>query len=248
MISPHADVLIRKLESLGRLSDEEKAVLKAAFQRVVDFGAHVDIVVEGAKPTHSNLLLEGWICRYGLVAGGKRQIYSLQFPGDIFDAHSFILQEMDHSVGTLTPCRIAMIPHATLRQITETYPRIARAIWRDTLVDAAIFRSWLLNVGRRSAYERIAHLMCESYFRLDAVGLAEDRQMDWPITQAEIADALALTAVHINRTLQQLRADGLIRLSGSRLTILDWPGLRQAAGFDPRYLHRGAHQQQSAQA
>jgi CRP-like cAMP-binding protein len=203
----------------------------------VRFHAHQDIVHHGDQPSNCNLLLEGMVCRYKVLRSGKRQILSFQFPGDIFDAQSFVLDVMDHAIATLTPCVVALIPHATMRELTETYPRIARAIWKDTLVDAAVFREWLTSVGRRPAYERIAHLMCEVYVRLEMVGLAKDGAVDWPITQAEIGDALGLSNVHVNRSLMDLRSDELITLSKGKLVIHDWEGLKRAGDFDPDYLH-----------
>jgi CRP-like cAMP-binding protein len=144
---------------------------------------------------------------------------------------------MDHSIATLMPCRVALIPHETMRKMTENYPRIARAVWKDTLVDAAVFREWMISIGRRDAYARIAHLMCEVFTRLEAVGLADAGRIDWPITQAEIGDALGLSLVHVNRTLMALRAKGLITLKDGKLTIHDSEGLKRAGDFEPEYLH-----------
>jgi CRP-like cAMP-binding protein len=237
MAPAEQDVLIRKLQIAGPLSEADKHALRSAITRETHVKKDVDIICDGDRATSCNVLLSGWVCRYVLLPKGRRQILSFQFPGDIFDAHSFLLQEMDHSIGTLTPCRIGIIPHPTMKRLTEASPRVTRAVWRDTLVDAAIFRAWVTNIGRRSAYQRVAHLICESYLRLDAVRLAPQWELDWPITQSELADATGLTVVHINRTLKQLRDDGLVRIRKSRLTILDWPGLKSAADFDPRYLH-----------
>lgn len=192
---------------------------------------------DGDRPIDCNLLLEGFVCRYKLTIDGKRQILSFQFPGDIFDAQSFILEEMDHSIATITPCKVALIPHETMGEITTAYPRITRAIWKDTLIDAAVFREWMTSIGRRSSYRRIAHLMCEVYVRLDVVGLAQDCTIEWPFTQAEIGDALGLSNVHVNRTYQELRKAGLITQKGSKLVIHDWPGITEAGEFEKRYLH-----------
>jgi CRP-like cAMP-binding protein len=174
--------LIRKLEQLYPLTPEEKRVLESACTRQLQFGPDEDMVREGDKPSNCNLLLEGMSCRYKILSSGKRQIFSFHIPGDIVDAHSFILQKMDHSTATLTPCTAALIPHKTMLHITEAYPRIARAIWKDTLIDAAVFREWMMSIGRRTAYQRIAHVMCELFVRMDAVGLAAGRHISWPIT------------------------------------------------------------------
>ena len=230
--------LIRKFEHLYPLTAQEQAALDGAFSRVLSFGADEDIVSEGDRPSECNVLLEGWTIRYKILEDGKRQIFSFHVPGDIYDAQSFLLETMDHSVATLTPCRIAVISHAAMKDLTETYPRIARAIWKDTLVDAAIFREWMASIGRRSAYKRIAHVLCEMVVKLNAVGLSDGhRRIDWPVTQAELGDALGLSLVHVNRTLQELRGEGLITLHDSRLEILDWSGLQRAGEFEPGYLH-----------
>jgi CRP-like cAMP-binding protein len=225
------------MECLCRLTDEEKQVLETAALPRLQYRAHEDIIHHGARPTNCNLLLEGIVCRYKVLRDGKRQIMSFQFPGDIFDAQSFVLEEMDHSICTLTACTVAVIPHETMLDITENYPRVARAIWKDTLIDAAVFREWMASIGRRRAPSRIAHLMCEVFTRLQAVGLAEEDRIAWPITQAEIGDALGLSAVHTNRALQELRAAGLITLQNKGLVIHDWEGLKRVGDFDAGYLH-----------
>jgi CRP-like cAMP-binding protein len=234
---PASNPLIRKLDHLIVLSNEEKNVLMSACSITKQLPADEDIVRDGDEPSDCNLLLEGMVFRYKVVADGRRQIMSFQTPGDIFDAQSFILERMDHNIGTLLPCRIALIPHRTMLEITQAYPRIARGLWKDTLVDAAIFREWMTSIGRRSSYARVAHLMCEVYTKLHVVGLTRDGQIDWPITQEEIGDALGMSSVHVNRTLQELRSSGLITLDRKTLTIHDWEGLQAAGQFDPAYLH-----------
>ena len=117
------------------------------------------------------------------------------------------------------------------------FPGLGGALWRDTLVDAAIFREWMIGIGRKTAFGRIAHLFCEMYLKLEAVGLAGDHRCELPITQIEIGDALGLSNVHVNRVLQELRAKGLITLRGRSLVITDWAALSEAGEFDPTYLH-----------
>jgi CRP-like cAMP-binding protein len=144
---------------------------------------------------------------------------------------------MDHNLGTLVPSRVALIPHPSLRDLIVHYPRIASLFWRNTLIDAAVFREWMTGIGRRSAYARIAHLFCELLVRFQAIGLAEGCTIELSVTLAEIGDALGLSTVHVNRVFQELRGDGLITSKGGALTVLDWEGLKQAGEFDPTYLH-----------
>jgi CRP-like cAMP-binding protein len=234
---PHS--LIRHLEQFGPLTEAEKQALEEAATRVRVFGPDQDLVSDGDRPTDCNLILSGFACTYKLLPDGRRQIMSFQIPGDICDLQGFFLGEMDHAIGTLTAGTVAIIPHEELLDLTETYPRIARALSQSTLVDAAIFREWMVGLGRRSAYARVAHLLCEMGLRLQAVGLSQNGCYDLPVTQAELADALGLTGVHINRTLQQLRHEGLIILRGGTVTLSDPEGLKRAGEFDPGYLHVG---------
>jgi CRP-like cAMP-binding protein len=234
---PTTNPLIRKLSHLIILSDVEKNVLTSACSQIKQLGADEDVVRDRDEPSDCNLLLEGMVFRYKILEDGKRQIMAFHTPGDIFDAQSFILERMDHSIGTLVPCKVAVIPHRTMLEITESYPRIARAIWKDTLVDAAIFREWMTSIGRRTSGARIAHLMCEMFVKLQIVGMAEGNQISWPITQEEIGDSLGLSSVHVNRTLQDLRAASLVTLDRRTLTIHDWEGLKAAGQFDQNYLH-----------
>ncbi len=149
---------------------------------------------------------------------------------------SIHLSVMDHSLGTLTASKVAFVPHEHVRALNRRCPRIADVFWRDTLIDAAVFREWMAGLGRRDAFARMAHLLCELFLRFKAVGLANGHGFELPVTQAELADALGLSTVH-NRTIQELRAKNLIVLRGSALTIPDWEALKQAGEFDPTYLH-----------
>jgi CRP-like cAMP-binding protein len=236
MHSPHLTPLVQKLRHLFPLTAEETRILESTCSRTQRLESQTDTVCEGDRPSNCNLLLEGIVCRYVILEDGRRQIMSFHTPGDIFDAHSFLLDEMDHSIRTLTPCTVALIPHTAMVEITERHPRIARAIWKDTLVDAAIFRQWIANIGRRSAYQRLAHLICEIFIKHDIVGLSDGLSIAWPFTQMDLGDAAGLSVVHVNRTLQELRAKGLIATTRDRLTIGDWDALVRAGAFNARYL------------
>ena len=229
--------MIRHLESIAELSGADKQAIGTLPLTLRSVGADEEIVHEGDVPEQCCLLLDGFMHRYKVVPNGERQILSLHLPGEIPDLLSLHLPKMDHSLGTLTPSRIAMIPHGALRDISRAHPGIAEAFWRDTLIDASIFREWIVNVGRRGARERIAHLFCEMFIRSRLIGLAGDGGFELRLTQGEIGEATGLTPVHVNRTLQDLRKSGLIASEGRFLRILDWTGLRRAGGFDAAYLH-----------
>jgi CRP-like cAMP-binding protein len=239
---PDYNPMIRRLESIFTLTDDERQVLATLPMQVQVIKENQDLVREGDRPSRSCLILSGFTATYKMTAGGKRQIVSFGIAGDLPDLQSLHLKVLDISIGTLTPCRIGFITHDDLRDICTRFPRIAAAFWRETLIEGAIFREWVTNVGRREAYQRMAHVFCELLTRLRAVGLVEDHACDLPITQGEFADAMGITNVHVNRVLQQLRAEGLIELSGDRLNILDWDRLKQAGEFDPTYLHLESNQ------
>jgi CRP-like cAMP-binding protein len=236
-LHPERSRLIRKLRSIADLSPEDEQAVFGLPMTFRSLGPDQDIVREGDRPSQCCLVVEGFACRYKLLPGGKRQIMSFHIAGDIPDLQSLYLDVMDHSLGTLVACRIALISHDSLREVARGCPGIGAAFWRDTLIDAAVFREWMVGLGRRDAYGRIAHLFCEMFVRLKAVGLADGETYDLPITQAELGDALGLSTVHVNRVLQELRANGLIRSQGRLHTVLDWPGLSRAGQFDPTYLH-----------
>ena len=183
------------------------------------------------------MILSGFACTYKVTAQGKRQIVSFNLPGDVPDLQSLHLKVLDNSISTISPCSVGFITHEDVRRICDRYPRITVAFWRDTLIEGAIFREWVMNVGQREGTSRMAHILCELIVRLKAVGLVEDHVCDLPITQGEFADALGFTTVHVNRVLQQMRAEGLIETKGTQLKIPDWDKLKQVGEFDPTYLH-----------
>jgi CRP-like cAMP-binding protein len=234
---PERSRVIRKLESIDGITEDEKQALLALPVTVKTVEADQDIVTEKQRPSQSCLILEGFVCRYKLLEGGKRQIMSFHTPGDMPDLQSLVLKVMDHNIGTLTPSKLAFVSHDAVRELLRRYPRLTEILWRDTLIDSAIFREWMVGLGRREAYARIAHLMCELYVRLRAVGLADGDGYELPLTQAELGDALGLSTVHVNRVLKELRLGGLVVLKGKHLIIPDWERLKQAGEFDPTYLH-----------
>ncbi|MGF9761890.1 Crp/Fnr family transcriptional regulator [Microvirga sp. 0TCS3.31] len=236
-IHPQTIGLIRKLESIAPLAPEEKAALQRLPLRLKSVAADQDIVSEGDIPSECCLLVEGFACRYNVTAQGKRQILSFHMSGDIPDLQSLHLSVMDHSLGALIPCKLAFIQHDDLRSLMRRHPRLGDLFWRDTLIDAAVFRQWVVNVGRRQGPARMAHLLCELLVRSRAVELVEDHAFELPVTQGDLADAMGITNVHVNRVLQDLRKQGLISLQGKFLHVLDWEGLKTAGEFDPTYLH-----------
>jgi CRP-like cAMP-binding protein len=230
--------LIRKLEHFVRLSPADRAVLyRIGSERVRNFGPRIDIAREGDKPKYVHLVLAGWACRYKQLEDGRRQIVAFFLPGDICDLNVFILREMDHSIGTITSVMIVDLSREFFDEIAAGYPRIATALWWESLVNSAIQREWTMSLGQRTAFERMAHLFCEIFFRLRLAGLTREHGCDFPLTQADLADATGLSKVHVNRTLQELRSAGLIVLKDKFLIVPSLERLMSAALFNPNYLH-----------
>jgi CRP-like cAMP-binding protein len=232
------NLLIRKLEQFVRLSPTDRAILsRASSERVRKFAPRVDITREGDQPKDVHLILSGWACRYKQLEDGRRQVVSFFLPGDMCDLNVFILKEMDHSIGTITEVTIADLSREFFDEIGAGYPRIATALWWESLVNAAIQREWTINLGQRTASERIAHLFCEIFIRLRLAGLTEGLSCDFPLTQADLADATGLSKVHVNRTLQELRGAELVILKGRTLTVPNLERLMNAGLFNANYLH-----------
>jgi CRP-like cAMP-binding protein len=228
---------LRKLQKSNPLTDEDLRFIERCTGALRDVPGDQDIVTEGERPPTCLVLMEGLVGRYKQLRNGRRQILAFQVPGDFIDMHSFVLGRLDHSMTSITPCRMAPISHNAMQEIVNAHPRIALAFWREAMIEAAIFRDWVVNLGQRPAYERVAHAFCELACRLDAVGQLHDNSFRFPVTQEELGQAVGFTAVHVNRVLQRLRADGLVTHEGGRLTIHDRERLERAGDFEPSYLY-----------
>jgi CRP-like cAMP-binding protein len=232
--------MIRRLETRSPISEAERDAIRALpfMSRTLDAANY--LVREGEPPEVCYLLVSGFAYRHKVTGEGERQIVAVHMPGDFLDLQNSMLAVADHNVQALTRCEVAMIPVGALRTLAATYPAVAMAMWIDTLVDASIFREWIVNVGRRDALSRIGHLLCEFALRLRAAGLADDSgSYELPMTQEQIADAVGLTPVHVNRVLKELGRLELISRDKRAVTIVDWDGLRRAGDFSARYLHMG---------
>ncbi|SFG89446.1 cAMP-binding domain of CRP or a regulatory subunit of cAMP-dependent protein kinases [Methylobacterium gossipiicola] len=231
------DPLVRKLQHYGPLSDADRLWLAESLGVRRQIAARTDIIMEGEDPRAVNVVLDGWACRYKQLADGRRQIVSMLLPGDPCDPHIFLLDRMDHAVCALTPVTLAQIRGSVIQELTARSQNLDYVLHRETLANAAIQREWAVSLGCRTGIERLAHLFCELFARLSAVGLTKGDTCAFPITQNDLADALGQTSVHINRTLQDLRSAGLITLRSRQLTLHDPEGLARLAHFDPAYLH-----------
>ena len=230
--------LVRRWMQYAPLSpDDCSALLALPFTR--KSGAKESYLVrEGQRVSDCTLLLSGLAYRQKLLSSGGRQIISFHIPSEFIDLQNGLLSVADHSVQCLTACEVAVVPGSALMDVSDKHLRVRMAMWIETLIDASIFREWVVNVGRRDSRARIAHLLCELAVRLDRIGAGRDGTYEFPVTQEQLADATGLTPVHTNRTLQALRKNGLIQLTAKSLRVLDWQGLRNAGDFDELYLHQ----------
>ena len=232
------NALTRRLSEYVELSDHDRAEiarLTALPTRTVK--PRHDLIREGEAPRAVYLILEGWACHYRSLDDGRRQIVDFAIPGDLCDLNVFILDRMDHSIGALTRLKVAVMDRDELQNLVGKSSNITTALWWQELVSKSIHREWIMNVGQRRAVERIAHLLCELFLRLESVGMTTGFSCDFPLTQNDIADATGLTPVHVNRTLQQLRAMEVVILENRRLIIPDMAALQAVGAFNPDYLH-----------
>ncbi len=228
--------LIRKLETLGPLTVAAKGALTNLRHTIRQFVAHAVLVREDDQPSSIFLMVDGCVFRSTVVAGGQRQIVALHVAGDILNLQSLFLAKMDHSITALVPTTLASISHYDIRELLDAHPLIAMRLWHETFIDGAISRKWLTGVGRRSAYARISHLICEFVARMKAAGMSDGETCEFRLTQTELGDALGLSTVHVNRTLKKLYQDGLVTWHAHSLTIHDWARLTEVADFDDAYL------------
>ncbi len=230
------DPLHAKLQTLTRLSDDDRALLDTLLADVRTFAAGADIISEGDRPEFVHLMVSGWSCRFKLLPDGTRQITAFLLPGDFCDAHITLLRQMDHGIGALSPSTVAFIPRGKMIELIDR-PAIARALWWASLVDEGVLRAWIVNMGRRDAFRRVAHLFCELHARLRNVGRITSTGFECPATQEDLGDALGLTPVHVNRVLKRLRDQDLVSFRQGVVVIRDLEALHVAADFDPNYLH-----------
>ena len=228
---------MRKLETHSALTQADREAILALPYTLKTLEAQSYTIREGDMPTACAVLLSGFAYRQKLTGDGSRQIVSLHIPGEALDFQHLFLDVADHNVQTLTRAELAIVPRAPLQELARSHSAIGHAILVTLLVEASMFREWTLNVGRREAPVRLAHLLCELAVRLEAQGLADTYGYEIPMTQEQLADALGLTPVHVNRTLKALESEGLISRDKRRVNFPDWERMREMADFNQRYLH-----------
>ena len=231
-----AGTLIRRLEQFAPLEEAGRAALERLAGTASTVAARTDLIREGETPKGIFIILDGIACRSKLRRGGARQITAYLIPGDFCDLDLALRPRMDHTVSTISTCRVAHLDFSSIQRLSGEAGNLVQTMRRGTLVDDATLREWLLNIGSRSAIQRIAHLFCEMLTRFRAVGLAQGDGYELPISQLDLADTTGLSTVHVNRTLQELRRQGLIEFRSRSLMIRNLTNLQILAEFDPSYL------------
>ncbi|MEA2981270.1 MAG: hypothetical protein QOF91_633 [Alphaproteobacteria bacterium] len=233
------DIIARKLKEHSLLLPADEAGLRSLGLRTRRLAPDEDLIREGDGPEVSALVLEGMVARYHALANGRRQYLSFHLPGDLPDAQTLFLEKMDHAVCAVGGAQVALIAHEEILELFERRPPVGFAIWRETLIDAAIFREAITNNSSRPPRTRMAHLFCELYYRARSAGLGKVGSVQLPLHQGQLGDALGMSLVTVNRTLQALRRTGAMEFRNGELTVRDWKRLADTGEFDPTYLHIG---------
>ena len=233
---------LTKIEAAGRLprelAHEDRELLLSLCNDIRMFGTRRDIIREGERPDHVHLMIDGWSCRYKVLEDGSRQITAFLVPGRFLRyAHYAVRPDGSQHRVSMTDCRVAFIPRAKMLETFGAGRTSCAPCGWASLVDEAVLRAWIVNMGRRDALERAGHLICEMHARLRNVGMIEGGAFELPLTQEDMGDALGLSSVHINRVLKRLREQELVTFKRQQIVILDMPKLYGLVGFDPNYLH-----------
>jgi CRP-like cAMP-binding protein len=231
------DILTKKLKEHSPLTGPEITAIRRLPDKEQRLGPGEDLVRQGDKPKASAVVLQGMVARYHTLRGGRRQYLSLHIAGDMPDAQSLFIDQMDHGVCAMDDVVVALVPHTALLKLFDEKPTVGFAFWRETLIDAAIFREAITNNGARRLRARLAHFFCEQFFRARMSGLVESGSCRLPLTQTQIAEALGASLPSISRSLQVLRETGSVDLRNSRLHVRNWDRLAKLGEFDPSYLH-----------
>ena len=238
-----ANRFVQKLSVYASLTDADRAALERVTAHPRRVASKKDLIREGDQPGPVFVMLDGWAMRYKILPNGSRQVVAFLMPGDACDLHIGMLAEMDHSIQTITPARVATISRGEMDQLMSEHQGVARAMYVSQLADEGILRAWIVSMGRRSSIERVAHLVCELYVRAHWSGMVAEEEFELPLSQVVLADALGMTPVHINRILKELRLSGAMALQRGSVSIMDPVRLVQIAGFDENYLHRRLRRQ-----
>lgn len=228
--------LLSRLERFHALSSQDRQLISELPFKVTNFVTKQEITRQGDAPARCTLVLSGFLYTHKPARGSRRQITSVMIPGDIADLQLLYLPSVDYSLSALGPATVALLPHGAIKDMLDRSPRLAQVFWRETFIEAAIFREWIANLGRRDAIARVAHVVCELAMRLQAVDLAHDLCFSIAWTQSDLADACGISSVHANRVVQELRRLGVVDWRPKYVRIRDWERLVKVGDFSADYL------------
>ncbi|MBH5322310.1 Crp/Fnr family transcriptional regulator [Aurantiacibacter sediminis] len=234
---PDIEKFISTIRKRFDFSDAEAEKLSERITLTTTFDREEFLVREDERIHYSSLILDGYAARAKYNEDGSRQITQLQIPGDFVDLHSYPLEVLDHAIVALTPCTIAKLHHTDISELIDEDPRMARILWFSTMVDAAMHREWIQNIGSREGKARIAHLICEIHARSEVVGLADNGTFSFPLTQAQLGECLGFSQIHVNRLLRMLREEGYLTFKEKVVTIHKMEAFCDLANFDANYLY-----------
>ncbi|WP_054008472.1 Crp/Fnr family transcriptional regulator [Cypionkella psychrotolerans] len=230
----------RKLTAFVRLSQDDLSVLSDVYRRRRSFAAGRDMIHQGQVDQTAYIVASGWACSYKLLPGGTRQIVDFQIPGDFLGLRSVLFRTADHNVEPITRVHASEVKEQDLLAAFTQTPRLATAVLWAASRDEAMVVEHLVGLGRRNASERMAHFLLELGARLKLVGLADRKGFSCPLSQYQLADALGLSAVHVNRVLRELREEGLLTFQKGKVQFQNYEALVDLSGFDRAYLdHEG---------
>jgi len=230
-------ILIRSLKEHSVLAEEDLSGICSLTHTVREFQPNEDFIRQGDHPELSALVVSGMVARYHLLDDGSRQYLSFHIAGDLPDAQGLFIDEMDHALCAIGRAEVAFFPHREMLRLFKRRPAIGFSIWRETLVDAAIFREAITNNSARTKPGRMAHFFCELFYRARVAGLNDGAKCILPISLTQLGETLGMAIASVNRSLQELRASGTMDFRDGELVVTKWRELKQLAGFNPQYLH-----------
>ena len=236
-MSDTLSLLVRKLDEHSRLTGDDRRAIVSLNHATRALRSNEDLIRQGDDPSVSALVTSGIVARYHLLPNGKRQYLSFHLTGDMPDSQALFIREMDHAVCAIGPASVALIDHKDLLETFKRRPSVSFAIWRETLIDAAIFREAITNNSARTRTARMAHLFCELYYRAKAFSLADDETLVVPISLLQLGETLGMSIATTNRTLSDLRKSRTANFQRGVLQIKNWERLTKLALFNPNYLH-----------
>jgi CRP-like cAMP-binding protein len=229
-------LFVRRLLLRSSLNYDEVEAVRGLKGEMREVSARVDVIRQGDHVNHVCLVADGLLARFGQNRSGVRQTTAFHIAGAMADLPSMLNPRTSWGVATVAATTLVQIPHAELRRVAASFPGVAEAFWRDCAADSLMYSEWTVNLGRRDAAARLAHLFCEMGIRYERAGQGDRCSFVFPATQVDLGDATGLTSVHVNRTLKTLRERGVVSKQRARITVHDWEQLANIGDFDSAFM------------